>query len=116
MRGAGSTIAWVIPVSIVIIGGIGTPGFTNVSNRPRSSPPRIRSAPISVMASTAGDVPVVSRSTTTKVTSESGIPRSSSVCWRGGPGGAVGVDAKPGNAGASGAVDATSPMIANVCS
>ena len=51
MRGAGSTIASVMPVSTVIIGGIGTPGFTNVSNVPSSSPPRSRSAPISVIAS-----------------------------------------------------------------
>ena len=32
MRGAGRTIASVMPVSTVIIGGIGTPGFTSVSN------------------------------------------------------------------------------------
>ena len=41
IRGAGSTIASVMPVSTVIIGGIGTPGFTSVSKRPSSSPPRM---------------------------------------------------------------------------
>ena len=64
----------------------------------------------------AGDVPVVSRSTTTKVTSASGVPRSSSVCWRGGLGGAVGAGAKPDNTGANGEVGATTARIANVCS
>ena len=49
-RGAGSTIASVMPVSTVIIGGIGTPGFTSVSNVPRHSPPRYFTAPISVIA------------------------------------------------------------------
>ena len=54
MRGAGSTIDSVMPVSTVIIGGIGTPGFTSVSKRPSSSPPRSFSAPISVIASVFG--------------------------------------------------------------
>ena len=63
MRGAGSTIDSVMPVSTVIIGGIGTPGFTSVSNRPSSSPPRSLSAPISVIASVLAEPPVVSRST-----------------------------------------------------
>ena len=49
--GAGNTIASVIPVSNVISGGIGTPGFTSVSTCPSSSPPRSLSAPISVMRS-----------------------------------------------------------------
>ncbi len=83
MRGAGSTIAWVIPVSTVIIGGMGTPGLTSVSMLARSAPPRSLSAPISVIASAVCEPPVVSRSRTTKVVSESGMPRSASDCWRG---------------------------------
>ena len=82
MRGAGSTIDSVMPVSTVIIGGIGTPGFTSDSKRPSSSPPRSLSAPISVIASVLAEPPVVSRSTTTKVVSDSGVPRSASDCWR----------------------------------
>ena len=35
MRGAGSTIASVMPVSTVMNGGIATPGLTSVSKRPR---------------------------------------------------------------------------------
>ena len=113
MRGAGNTIASVMPVSTVIIGGIGTPGFTNVSKRPSSSPPRMRSAPISVIASVHGDAPVVSRSTTTNVTSDNGMPRSSRVCWRGGIGGAAGAGANPDSTGANGEVGATGGRIAN---
>ena len=63
-----------MPVSTVIIGGIGTPGLTSVSNRPSSSPPRSFTAPISVIASAAAEPPVVSRSTTTKVTSDERRP------------------------------------------
>ncbi len=81
MRGAGSTMASVMPVRTVIIGGIGTPGFTSVSIRPSNSPPHSFSAPISVIASQPGAHPVVSRSTTTNVTSKSGVPRSSAI-WR----------------------------------
>ena len=75
MRGAGTTIASVMPVSSVIVGGIGTPGFTSVSIRPSSSPPRSFSAPISVIRSSAGEAPVVSRSSTTNVTAERGLAR-----------------------------------------
>ena len=82
MRGAGVTMASVIPVRKVIIGGMGMPGFTRVWNSPRHSPARYFTAPISVMAHSLGDPPVVSRSTTTKVTSESGVPRSSKLAWR----------------------------------
>ncbi len=49
MVGAGTTIAWVMPVSTVMNGGMGTPGFTSVSNVPSRSPPRYFTAPTSVM-------------------------------------------------------------------
>ena len=68
MRGAGMTIAWVMPVSTVISGGIAMPGFTRVWNVPRHSPPRTLIAPTSVMAQRSTDPPVVSRSTTQNVT------------------------------------------------
>ena len=51
MPGAGRTIASVMPVSTVMNGGIGTPGFTSVSKVPRRSPARYFTAPISVIAS-----------------------------------------------------------------
>ena len=54
MRGAGSSIASVMPVSTVMNGGIATPGFTSVSNRPSSSPPRYFTAPTSVIAQSFG--------------------------------------------------------------
>src|SRR3954449_1965117 len=60
-------------------GGMRAPGFTSVWKVPRHSPPRSFTAPISVMADDAGEPPVVSRSTTTKVTSRSGVPTSSTV-------------------------------------
>ena len=63
----------VMPVSTVMNGGIGTPGFTSVWNVPRHSPPRYFTAPISVISHAAGEPPVVSRSTTTKVTSKSDV-------------------------------------------
>src|SRR4051794_9481785 len=53
------------------------PGFTSVWNVPRHSPPRSFTAPTSVMAHELAEPPVVSRSTTTKVTSWSGAPSSS---------------------------------------
>src|SRR5688500_6019624 len=53
------------------------PGLTRVCSVPRHSPPRSLTAPTSVMAQCAGEPPVVSRSTTTKVTSHNGVPRSS---------------------------------------
>src|SRR3954470_6073539 len=54
-----------------------TPGFTSVWNVPRHSPPRSFTAPTSVMAQELAEPPVVSRSTTTNVTSWSGAPSSS---------------------------------------
>ena len=58
-------------------GGIGVRGSTRVSNAASRSPPRYRTAPISVILDVAGEPPVVSRSTTQKVTSASGTPSSS---------------------------------------
>src|SRR5699024_3922962 len=55
---------------------------TKVRNSPSTSPPRTFTAPISVIASVVGSVPVVSRSTTTKVASANGVPRSSKLSWR----------------------------------
>ena len=55
--------------------------MTRVWNSPTTSPPRTLTAPISVMPHSAGLPPVVSRSTTTKVTDDSGVPRSSNVPW-----------------------------------
>ncbi len=66
-----------MPVSMVICGGMDRPGSTSVANSPSTSPPRTLTAPISVMASVCADPPVVSRSTTTNVTSRSGSPSSS---------------------------------------
>ena len=67
--GRGATIVSVMPVSTAMNGGIGSPGLTSVWNSPRTSPPRTFTAPISVMLDEPGEPPVVSRSTTTKVTS-----------------------------------------------
>src|SRR4051794_24332370 len=53
------------------------PGSTRVWNSPSTSPPRTLTAPISVIALSVGEPPVVSRSTTTKVTADSGVPSSS---------------------------------------
>src|SRR5919107_2502533 len=63
------------------------PGSTRVWNSPSTSPPRTLTAPISVIALSFGEPPVVSRSTTTKVTSASGVPSSSIVAcsYRGSP-------------------------------
>ena len=77
MGGASTTMASVMPVRMVIDGGIPVPGSTRVWKVPRHSPPRSLTAPTSVMAQSAAEVPVVSRSTTQKVTSVRGIPRSS---------------------------------------
>ena len=123
IRGAGSTIASVIPVSTVIIGGIGTPGFTNVSKRPSSSPPRMRErADLGdrvgarvTRRSSRGRRPRTSPPT-------SGIPRSSSVCCRGGSAVRSGAGAKPDSTGANGEVGATERedsehlFVAKVCS
>ena len=93
MRGAGRTIASVMPVSTTIAGGMGRPGLTRVWNVPRHSPPRTFTAPISVMAHSAGDAPVVSMSSTQNVTSHRGVPRSSNVrAWNGSAGRTPGGD------------------------
>ncbi|RAO52628.1 hypothetical protein PSN01_04051 [Micromonospora saelicesensis] len=65
--GAGTSMAWVMPVSTVMNGGIGWPGLTRVASTPNCSPPRTLTAPISVMPPPSGAPPVVSRSTTTNV-------------------------------------------------
>ena len=71
------TIAVVMPVSATMFGGRPVPGSTRVASSPSSSPPRTLTAPISVIASVLAEPPVVSRSSTTKVTSRSGVPSSS---------------------------------------
>ena len=81
MRGASRTMPSVMPVSTEMKAGIGSPGLTRVWNSPRGSPPRTLTAPISVMPHSAGAPPVVSRSTTTNVTSAREVPRSSNVDW-----------------------------------
>jgi hypothetical protein len=53
--------------------GIGWPGLMRVLNRDTSSPPLYFTAPISVMPPNALELPVVSRSTTQKVTWESKV-------------------------------------------
>ena len=78
--GAPATMAFVMPVRTVICAGIAVPGLTRVENSPSApsvTPPRTRTAPISVIARAPGAPPVVSRSTTTKVTSRRGVPMSS---------------------------------------
>ncbi len=60
-------MAWVMPVSTVMNGGIGSPGLTRVPNSPSCSPPRTFTAPISVIPQPSGAPPVVSRSSTTNV-------------------------------------------------
>ena len=82
IRGASTTIACVIPVSTVMNGGIGAPGLTRVWKVPSRSPPRYRTAPISVISQSAAEPPVVSRSRMQKGTSMSGAPRSSKVRCR----------------------------------
>ncbi len=81
MRGAPATIESVMPVSTEMKAGMAPPGLTRVWNSPTTSPPRTLTAPISVMPHSAGLPPVVSRSTTTKVTDDRGVPRSSNVPW-----------------------------------
>ena len=66
----------VIPVSNVISAGTGHSGSTSVLNSATILPPRTLTAPISVIREDVVLVPVVSRSSTTKVTSDSGVPRS----------------------------------------
>ena len=73
--------ASVMPVSTVISGGIAMPGFTNVWNVPRHSPPRTFTAPISVIRPSVGLPPVVSRSTTQKVVSARAAPSKSRLSW-----------------------------------
>jgi hypothetical protein len=62
-----------MPVNMTMFAGIGWPGLTRVLKRDTSSPPLYFTAPISVMPPTALELPVVSRSTTQKVTWESRV-------------------------------------------
>jgi hypothetical protein len=78
IEGAEANIASVMPVRTRTTAGIGTCELTNVWNSPSTSPPRTFTAPISVMWSWPALPPVVSRSTTTKVTSCRGVPTSGS--------------------------------------
>ena len=77
IRGAGMIMASVMPVRIVMNGGMVHPGFTRVWKVPMHSPPRYLAAPISVMRSCSAEPPVVSKSMTQNVTSHSGVPISS---------------------------------------
>jgi hypothetical protein len=70
-----------MPVSAVIIGGIGIWGLTSVWKVPVTSPPRTFTTPTSVIRSVAGEPPVVSRSRTANSTSIRGLRRSSRDCW-----------------------------------
>src|SRR5690606_16675505 len=79
MLGAWATIASVIPVSTAMKAGTGAPGLTRLWNSPSHSPPLTLTAPTSVIPASPGLPPVVSRSTTQNVTSDSGVPRSSSL-------------------------------------
>ncbi|MBL0202973.1 MAG: hypothetical protein IPQ14_01240 [Candidatus Microthrix sp.] len=71
-------------MSTVMLVGMARPGFTSVWKVPKQAPPRTLTAPTSVMRSTPGLPPVVSRSTTQNVTSANGVPRSSRDVWTGG--------------------------------
>ena len=88
--GAPTRSPGLMPVSRLICPGSGPSIETNVDNSARTAPPRTRTAPISVISSVPGLVPVVSRSTTTKVISDSNGSRSSNAAWT--PGGGVGPD------------------------
>ena len=81
MRGDCATMVSVMPVSTEMKAGIGSAGLTSVWNSPCTTPPRTLTAPISVIPQWSGLPPVVSRSTTTNVTSASAVPRSSNVDW-----------------------------------
>jgi hypothetical protein len=70
-------MASVIPVSIEMKVGMGSPGLTSAWNSPSTSPPRTLTAPTSVIRQVNGEPPVVSRSTMQNVVSASGVPRSS---------------------------------------
>src|ERR1700712_2464829 len=75
---------------MVICGGMLRPGSTRVANSPSTSPPRTLTAPISVIDSVCAEPPVVSRSTTTKVTSRNGSPSSSKLRCEDNPGATIG--------------------------
>src|SRR6476620_1410294 len=80
ISGAPVTVRSSIPVRCATKGGIGCRGSTSVWNVDSRSPPRYVTAPTSVMAWSVGEPPVVSRSTTTNVTSESFTPSAKVHC------------------------------------
>ena len=61
-------MASLIPVMAVMKGGIRSSGRTKVRKVPMSSPPRYLAAATSVREAVEGEPPVVSTSTTTKLT------------------------------------------------
>ena len=63
--GALITSRSVMPVIMVISGGMGRPGLTSVVNSSTISPSRNFTAPTSMIASFPGSSPVVSRSSAT---------------------------------------------------
>lgn len=67
-----------MPVSQAMDEGMATPGSTNEANSANTWPPCTLTAPNSVIRSAAGEPPVVSRSTTTKVTAARETVRSGS--------------------------------------
>ena len=87
-----------MPVRATTCGGMPVPGSTSVASSPTRSPPRTLTAPISVMVSRSAEPPVVSRSSTTNVTSRRGVPSSSKDSWGAGAGRGAGTvaDASPG--------------------
>ena len=99
MDGSRATRSSLMPVRCAMNGGMGSPGFTSAWKTPVRSPPRYLTAPTSVMRQSRGEPPVVSRSTTQKVTSCSGMP-SSSVVWMGSASTAASIGSE--RAGASG--------------
>ncbi len=66
--GSAATERSSMPVRWVMNGGIGISGLTSAWNDPMRSPARYLTAPTSVILQSAGEPPVVSRSTTQNVT------------------------------------------------
>ena len=81
MPGASATISSVMPVRRVTRGSMDSPGLTREPNSPMTWPPLTLTAPISVIPQASAARPVVSRSTTQNVTSDSGVPRLSRAGW-----------------------------------
>ena len=62
MIGASFTMSFVIPVRVIIFLGIGIPGLIRLVNSSENTPLTNRHADISVIRSTSGFKPVVSKS------------------------------------------------------